>query len=458
MNMEQMYDLIVVGGGPAGYAGAIKAAQLGKKVAVVEAVSVGGTCLNRGCVPTKSLMHAAEFFVSLNDGEKLGVAIDVSRVSYDYKRMVENKNETVAKLRRGIETLFKQNDIDFYSSYAKIISSGSVVAGDQVLTARKILVATGCAPAIPPIDGAGNEGVVTSDDALDFERVPNDIIIIGGGVIGVEFASLYNMLGSSVTVIEAESRILPLIDAELSRSTAMLLKKRGVTIETSALVKKIEWIDNRLSCSYVVNGGEKQAAADTVLIATGRRPNTEGLFDDSVKIALDKGYIVADTSGATSVDGIYAAGDVVKGAMQLAHVASAMGENAVCAMFGQEPHYSMNAIPSCIYISPEIASVGYTEKQARDEGIECVTGKCVMGGNARTAIASSERGFIKLVFESESRTLIGAQLMCERATDIIDELTLAVEKKLICDDLCRTVRAHPTFAEAITEAAKAALH
>ncbi len=447
-------DLVVIGGGPAGYVAAIKAAQLDKRVTLIEADAVGGTCLNRGCVPTKALLHAAELYAAAKAGEAIGVV--AKEIIFDYARAAAHKETVVSQLREGIETLLRQNRITCIQDRAQIVGAGAVAVGNQTIQTEKILVATGSVPARPPIAGIDSAGVVTSDGLLAMNRCPESIVIIGGGVIGVEFASFYTMLGVAVTILEAEDRILPLFDLELSRSAAMLLKKRGITIVTGACVQRIETTTQNTVCYTTQNGEDAAVSAALVLVATGRRANTEGLFADGVAVNMQRGFVETDADGKTSLAGVYAAGDVVFGAVQLAHAASAMGENAVCAMFGKPKPFTMQNIPACIYTSPEIASVGITEQQAKQAGTDVVVGKYLMGGNARMQIASGERGFIKLLFRADTHVLCGAQLLCERATDLIDELALAIEQGLTDLQVAGIVRAHPTFAEGIGEAATAA--
>ena len=447
--MKDRYDLIVIGAGPAGYVGAVEAASLNKSVLVVECREAGGTCLNRGCVPTKTLLHSAELFAEIKSAERLGIAAE--KVTVDYDKMTARKDEIVAKLRGGIELLFKQNGIDYVESSATIKNSGAVTVGGEDIRTDKILIATGSVPARIPIEGVELSGVVTSDELLAEKVLPKSIVIIGGGVIGIEFASLFNALGVSVSVIEATERILPLLDVELSRSVSASLKKRGVTFVTSAKVVKIEKSEG-LECSYEEKGESKMVSGERVLLSVGRRANIDGLFADGFSLKTERGYIVADESGATSEDSIYAAGDVVFGAVQLAHVASASAVNAVLSMFGDEARYDMRVVPSCVYTCPEIASVGLSEKQAEEKGIRAITGKYLMTANARTLIETDERGFVKVVFDGDSKRIIGAQLMCPRATDMVAELSTAIVSGLTAKDMLRTIKPHPTFAEGIAEA------
>jgi dihydrolipoamide dehydrogenase len=450
--MKERYDLAVIGAGPAGYVGAIHAARLGKSVLLIERGEAGGVCLNRGCVPTKALLHSAEIYSEVKNAERLGIT--VKDVSLDYAKLSARKDEIVARLRAGIEGLLSANGVEVVSGQAKVVASDTVTENGERIKTDKILIAVGARPAKLPIEGADLPNVMTSDELLESDRLPESIVIIGGGVIGIEMASLFSALGSRVTVIEAAGRILPPFDVELSRSLSASLKKRGVTFATDALVKRIEKTDGGLACVYEEKGEEKRAEGKRVLVSVGRKPNTEDLFADGFSVKTERGYIVADENGETSVKGVYAAGDVVFGLPQLAHAASASATNAVHSMHGETKPYDIGVIPSCVYTSPEIACVGLNEKEAAENGIAAVSGKFIMSANARTLIATDERCFIKLVFESETRRLIGAQLMCERATDMIGELATALANGLGDKELLRAVKAHPTFSEGIAEAAE----
>ncbi len=457
--MEKSYDLAVIGAGPAGYEAAIRAAQLHLSVALVEDRELGGTCLNRGCIPTKTILHTAELYQEAKRFDEIGLHAD--GVSFDYGALTHRKDEVVTRLRSGIEQLVKANKIDLLSGTGQIVNAHTVRvtppdAQPVELTAEHILIAAGSVPSRPPIPGSDLPEVVTSDELLgpDAKFYPR-LVIIGGGVIGAEFAAAMNNLGSDVTIIEAMGRILPNMDRELSQSLAMLLKKRGVKIHTSASVERIE-PGAPLSCVFTEKGESHAAEADGILIATGRRPNTAGLFAEGCTVDMERGAILTDEHFETSLKGVFAVGDARKG-IQLAHAASAQGIAAVEYLAGHTPTVHLEAIPSCVYTSPEIASVGLTADEAKEQGIEVKTGKSLTGPNGRSLIAGQERGFAKLVFCAEDDVLIGAQLMCARATDLISELTQAVVHRLTAQEIASLVRPHPTFSELVTEAAEDAL-
>ena len=452
--MSEKYDLIVIGAGPGGYTAAISAAQQGMKVAITEACSAGGTCLNRGCIPTKALLHSSNMYREMKSCE--GIGIFAEKLSYDMQAIYKRKNEIVADIRGNIEALLKANKIDLFHGKTKILSSAEVeiyLEGEVThLQTAKILIATGAIPAHPPIEGLDLSGVITSNELLEGQAIDyKSLIIIGGGVIGAEFASFFSDLGCEVTIIEATERILPTLDRELSQNLSMILKKRGVAIHTGCTVERISAADEALCCHFTGKSGSQELSAQGVLVSIGRKPDVEGLFGDGLNIKMQRG-IVVDEHFETSEKGIYAIGDVLEGSIQLAHAASAQALNAVAEMAGNEPPVELSAVPSCIFTSPEIASVGITAEQAKANGIEVKTGKYAMSGNGKTIIEQQERSFIKLTFDAKTEALLGAQLMCARASDIVSELSSAIANKLTIHQLGAVIRPHPTFSEAVTEA------
>lgn len=450
------YDLVVIGGGPGGYVAAIRASQLGMKTALVEKRELGGTCLNRGCIPTKTLMHAANQYRESADWTDLGLQLEGRR--YDFAGLHQRKNAVIGQLRDGIAQLLKANKVDVYQAAGQIVDGNTVKVGEETLTAGHILIAAGSVPAVPPISGADLPGVVTSDGLLEQQGVDcQRLLIIGGGVIGVEMASIYNALGKQVTIVEAAERILPPMDREISQNLSMILKKRGVEIYTGAMVSAIQKTDNGLQCCFTYKKEEKTAEADVVLISVGRRPCTAGLFAEGFAVAqTERGFVEVDGQFRTSVPTISAIGDVI-GRIQLAHAAEAQGIAAVEYMQGLgQSSVNYELVPACVYTAPEIASVGMTADEAKKAGRDVVTGKYIMNGNAKTIIEQQERGFIKVVFDKETDVLLGAQLMCARATDFISELVTAVSLGLTREQLARTMRPHPTFCEGITEAVEGA--
>ena len=450
------YQLIVIGAGPGGYEAAIRAAQLGLTTALIERRDVGGTCLNRGCIPTKAMLHSAQLYREAANFELFG--LHTENTSFDWAKVHQRKNDVVVKLRTGIEQLIKANKIDFFNNSASILGKNDVQLDQgEVIRGENILIATGSVPARPPIPGLDLPNVVTSDELLDdphftqTDSLAKEILIIGGGVIGVEFASVFSSFGCHVTIVEAMERILPTMDREISQSLNMVLKKRGVSIHTGAMVEKLEQDENGLVCHFTEKGKAQAVPAQQVLVAIGRRPNIQGLFAEGFEVACERGRIVTDENFRTSVDSIYAIGDVTS-KIQLAHMASAQGICAVHIIAGQKPPIDLRYVPGCIYTDPEIASVGITEDEAKQQGIPVKKGKFLMTGNGRSLIDEQERGFIKVLAHQETDVILGAQLMCSRATDIVAELATAIVNGLTCAQLAGVIRPHPTFCEGVTEA------
>lgn len=455
--MRENYELIVIGSGPGGYVAAIKAAKLGKKTAIVEKRDIGGTCLNRGCIPTKTLMHSTHFLREAKQMEAAGIFFTDMKLDYD--KLGERKDEVVSKIRNGISGLLKANGVTIYEGSAKIVDVNMVriTTSEEDIDAQadNILIATGSVPTMPNIEGAKLNNVVNSDDLLSGEiKQYNKLLIIGGGVIGVEFATIYNEMGCDVEIIEAMDRILPGMDKEISQSIAMSLKRRGIAIQTGARVERIrEGGSFGLVCEYSHKDKSKTTEAEGILLSVGRRPNTEGLFGDGISLDMERSTIKVDDYFMTSVPGIYAIGDVIFG-KQLAHAASAQGIVAVERICGLSPSIDLKVIPSCIYTVPEVASVGIDEAEAMASGYQVKVGKYPMLGNSKTLLSMGERGFIKLVSDEKDGRLLGAHLMCDRATDMIGELSMAISKKLTYKDIASIIRPHPTYEEGITEAAE----
>ena len=447
----QEHDLVIVGGGPGGYVAAIKAAQLGLDVAVVERDSLGGTCLNRGCIPTKTLMHTTDLLEEVGIADICGLMVDGAHVDID--KLFERKDAVVSQIVGGVGTLFKANGVTLYKGDGKITGEHTVVvSGDEPaeITAKDIIIATGSTPAVPPIPGLDLPGVVTSDGLLDKAVDYKSLLIIGGGVIGVEFASVYAALGCKVTVVEMLDRLVANMDKEISQNLTMIMKKRGIDIYTSAAVKSLEEADGGLAVNFTYKDKEEQVVAQGVLAAMGRKPVTAGLFE-GVDVELNRGFVVVDDEYRTNIPSIRAIGDVIGGAM-LAHKASAEGIKAVELIAGVTPDADTTYVPGCVYTTPEIATVGMSEAEAVEAGHEVVVGKFPMSGNGKTIIAQSPRGFIKVIFDAKTDKLLGAALMCERATDMIGGFVTALCNGLTRDQMKTTMWPHPTFSEGIGEA------
>ena len=447
------YQLIVIGAGPGGYEAALRAAKLGKKVAVVERREAGGTCLNRGCIPTKTLLHASAIYRDAKNGAHCG--IHTEDIHADMAEIFAYKRAVSQKLSAGIESLFKTAKIDLLRGTALITGSGCVRVTDadgsaNDYTCDDILIATGSVPSRPPIPGL--ELAMTSDELLEgCDHLYRSIVIIGGGVIGIEFATFYADLGCAVTVIEGMDRLLPNMDKELGQNLALILKKQGVKVFTNAMVQRVEQAGEDLAVHFTCKEKEETVSGEAVLCAIGRRAYCDGLFADGVGVEMNGRSIAVDGNFETSLPRVYAIGDV-SAVIQLAHVAAAQGTACVERMCGVQDHVDLNVIPSCIYSAPEIAVVGITEAEAKEQGIPAVVGKCAMFGNARTVIEDPGRCFMKLVADRDTGRLIGAQLMCQHASDIISQLSAALVNGLTVGQLLSVMRPHPSFEEAMTEA------
>ena len=459
------YDLVIIGGGPGGYEAAIEASKVyGMKVALVEARELGGTCLNRGCIPTKTLLHSADLLYELKThGEHIGLT-GYEGTDCDMAALHARKNEVVDQLVAGIGSLMKMNKVTVYHGLGSIVDANHVRVAlsdgcTDDLEAKNIMIATGSVPAFPPIPGAESDKVVTSDELLDLDHKVDELIIVGGGVIGCEFASVFSSLGTKVTIVEALPAIIANLDKELGRSLSMIFKKsKGIDIHTGAMVTAFKEDGDRISCCYTEKGKECEVSGDLVLMSIGRRANTAGLIaedaSDEIKgLLMEKGCLVVGPNYMTSVAGVYAIGDVI-GGIQLAHVATAEGKCAVAFMNGAVPPVDVKTIPSCIYTSPEIASVGITADEAKEQGLDVVTKKYPMSANGKTVLSLQERGFIKVVADKETGRVLGAQMMCARATDMISQFAQAVVSGLTLEDMSHVVFPHPTFSEGIGEAVR----
>lgn len=448
------FDIAVIGGGPGGYTAAEQAAKGGRSVVLFEKEDLGGTCLNRGCVPTKALLHSAEAYAALAHVQDLGVA--VQGASYDFAAMHRRKDQIVDTLRQGVAKRMKASKVTVVAGQAQIQRAGLVTCNGEDYQVEDIIIATGSQVSYPPIPGIRLPGVYNSRDILEGEGHDfRSLVIIGGGVVGVECAVLYRRLGCEVTVLEAADHLLPAMDRELAQRLAMVLKKQGVAVEVKAAVQKIEGTPGEMTVTYTdKKGAEHQITAQGVLAAAGRIANLDGLFGPDFSVELDRGAVVGDEVGRTSVPHVYVIGDAKARNIQLAHVASAQGENAAAVILGKRPPLDMNVVPSCIYTDPEIASVGLTEEQAKGEEIPVKTAKALTGANGKCLIEGAESGYVKLVTDQATGRLLGAQLVCPRATDMVGEAALAIQRGLTAGELADVIHPHPTFSEMLYDAAE----
>jgi dihydrolipoamide dehydrogenase len=455
-----MYDVVVIGAGPGGYVTAIRAAQLGLKTAVIENRDIGGTCLNLGCIPTKTLLYAADMYYEARHGFE-SVGLCAPDVSYDPVKLYARKDEVVQQMRDGVEKLLKGNHVSIHKGTGVITAPGKVrvdlaEGSSEELEAGHIIIATGSVPSRPDFPGCGLPGVVTSDELLNAGgKIYNRLVVLGAGVIAIEFADLFARLGCEVTVA-VRSSLLRVWSRDISQNLSMIFRKHGIRIYETTTIRSTEAAEGGLLCHFISREKPLDLYADGVLVANGRAPFTDSLFGDGVSIATERGHILVNDDFETSMAGVYAIGDVT-GKTQLAHAASAQGVFVAERITGTVPQINLNLVPSCIYTDPEIACVGLTEDQAAERGIKAITGKYVMNGNGKCLIQMSERSFVKLVADAGTGKLVGAQLMCPRASDMISELSLAIARGVTAEELAGVIHPHPTFGEGIAEAAETLL-
>lgn len=446
--------ITIIGGGPGGYVAAICGAQLGARVTLIEKDTLGGTCLNRGCIPTKSLLQSAGIFKQIEAADTFGITVE--KIALDFSKVCKRKQQVVRQLLNGVNFLMKKNGINVIKGTGTIIEPGRVkVAGNENITIEtdQIIIATGSKPLSIPIKGANQKGVINSDGALAMERLPESMIIIGGGVIGLEFAQIFHRFKTRVTVIEMAPQVLPSEDAEIARMLEKILRKEGIDIYTGAEVKSIE-TDKQGYKTVFFNVGdkEKKLAAGKVLIAAGRRPCIENIGLKKLGVSLKNGAIIVNKRMETDIKNIYAIGDVT-GDPMLAHKAMAEGRCAVQNAIGIDSEIDYKTVPRCIYTSPEIASVGLTEKAALEKYGDIKIGKFPFRGNGKALIMDKTEGMVKFIIESKYDEVLGAEIIGPCATEMIAEAVLGMHLEATINDFASAVHAHPTLSEAIMEAA-----
>jgi dihydrolipoamide dehydrogenase len=451
------YDVIVIGSGPGGYVCAIRCAQLGLKTACVEGrETLGGTCLNIGCIPSKALLHAShQLHEAEHNFEKMGLKVAAPKV--DWKAMLAYKDDVIGQNTKGIEFLFKKNKIDWLKGWGSIPEAGKVKVGDEVHSAKHVVIASGSEPSSLPGIEIDEETVVTSTGALELGKIPKKLVVIGAGVIGLELGSVYARLGAEVTVIEYLDGITPGMDVEVAKQFQKILSKQGLKFVLGAAVQGVETLKTKAKVTYKLrkDDSEHTIDADTVLVSTGRRPFTDGLglADLGVKMT-DRGQIETDGHYATSVKGVYAIGDAIAGPM-LAHKAEDEGMAVAEILAGQAGHVNYDVIPGVIYTHPEVASVGKTEEQLKEAGHAYKAGKFSFMGNGRAKANFAADGFVKILADSKTDRVLGAHIIGPMAGDLIHEICVAMEFGAAAEDIARTCHAHPTYSEAVREAALA---
>lgn len=456
----------VIGGGPGGYVAAIRVAQLGAEVTIFEKEHLGGACVNVGCIPTKVLLHTSELFDELMGAKEYGIEVQ-GEVKVNWQALQKRKNKIVDRLVGGVKGLLLANKVQIVMGEACLKDKNNI---DVVLFDGKkesyqvdsIIISTGSKSFTPPISGVNLQGVIDSTGALSLKEVPKELVIIGGGVIGLEFATLYKSLGSKVTVIEMLPDILPMIDKEISSSIKTILENKGVKILNNAKVNALEEDKNKLTTKYTLEGKEVAISSDKVLISVGRRAVTNNLNLEAIGVKLNRGFVSIDDKMETNIKNIYAIGDCT-GKIMLAHVASQQGVVVAENIMGHESKVYYNTVPFCVYTKPEIAAVGLTEEVAKEKGIDYKVGKFPLIANGKSLIMNETDGcMIKIISDSKYDEILGVHIIGPRATDLITEGALAIRLEATVDELITTIHAHPTVGEAFKEAAlsvnKKAIH
>ncbi|HEY3754889.1 MAG TPA: dihydrolipoyl dehydrogenase [Opitutaceae bacterium] len=451
------YDLVVIGGGPAGYAGAIRAGQLGKKVVCIESERAGGTCLNWGCIPTKALLKSAELYQKFQKSDVFGLS--AKEVSFDFEKVMGRSRAVSDQMAKGVEFLFRKNKVEYVIGKAQVTVPGMVEVTDgpqkgKFFKSKNILLATGCLMRRLPgltVDGAR---VMTSREALAAKTLPQSIIIVGAGAIGVEFAYFYNALGSRVTLVEMLPQVLPVEDEEVSKLLEKSFVKQGVAIHLATKCENFRVGADSVKVTLVKDGQSQEVEAESVLSAIGVVPNLEGALSNKLKLDLDRGYVKVADNYETSAKGIYAAGDII-GPPWLAHVATFEAVSAVNGMFGFAKAHRVKNFPGCTYCQPQVASTGLTEKLAKEKGLDYKVGKFPFVAVGKAVASNESEGFVKVIADAKTGEIYGAHIIGAEATEMIAEYGLAMELEATVAEVHHNIHAHPTLTEALGEAAAA---
>ncbi len=459
---ETTFDLVVIGSGPAGYVAAIRAAQLGLKTACIEMQALGGTCLNVGCIPSKTFLHSTELLQTLQkEGKNHGIETD--GVRFNFNQLMNRKNKVVATFNAGVAGLFKKNRVTHIQGKAVLASPSTITVSNQTISARHIILATGSEPIPLPFLPFDERRIVSSTGALSLEQIPKEMVVVGAGVIGVELGSVYCRLGSKVTFIEFLDRICATFDESLSKELQKLLEAQGMQFNLSSKVVSAQVNEKQITLKVSLpDQSTKEMSGDVVLVSIGRKPYTQGLGLEKIGIQQNgKGFIKIDGLFRTNIPNIYAIGDIVDGPM-LAHKASEEGVAVAEIIAGQRPKIDYAAIPNVVYTHPEVASVGMTEAEAKAAGLDIKVGTFPFKANSRAVCTGEESGFVKVIAEGKSGILVGVHIIGSHASELIAEAGLAIQKRATLADIIHTPHAHPTLAEAMKEAAldaeKRAIH
>lgn len=457
---ESIYDVAIVGSGPAGYTAAIRAGQYGLKTALIEKDNVlGGTCLHVGCIPTKALLFNAELWDHLKEAKEFGIeGVDARKLNWT--AVQERKSKIVSKHAKGLEFLMKKNKVETVRGYGKLTgpAQGGVftlaVKGTESksIKAKNVIIATGSEARMLPGLEPGDR-VLTNIEILKLSEIPESLVIVGAGAVGVEFASIYRSFGSQVTILEMLSRLVPIEDEDISKELARVYRKRGINFHTGAKVEKVERTKAGISVVISADGKQQKIEAERILIAVGRKPNTDNVGLEKTRVKSDRGFVKTNEWMQTDEPGVYAIGDIVQGTPQLAHVGAMEGIVAVSTIAGKEDKpIDLQKIPNCTYCHPEIGSVGLTEAKAKELGHTVKIGKFPFTANSRASIVGQHEGFIKIVSDAEYGEILGVHIIGPQATELIAEAVTAMELEATVEDLMWTIHAHPTLAEAMLDA------
>lgn len=440
------YDIIVVGGGPAGYMSAVRAAQLGARVALLEKSELGGICLNKGCIPSKTYLKTAQMIDQIHSYEERGIKLESQNFSIDMERVLMEKDQTVEKLRLGIGQLLKSHGIDLYYGEARVGRDKEIYLEDLQLKGQKIIVATGSKPKKLDLPGSDSQRILDSSQLLDLKQIPEDLIIIGAGPISLEMATIFSSFGSKVTIVSRSKRILKQKDQDLSREVEKIIKKKGISLMKSAEIVAFSEKDEKIELQLK----DQALEAEYILLAIGQEPRTE--LAEDLGLAIDQGGVQVNSYMESSVRGIYAVGDV-NGIQMSAHGAYRMGQIAAeNALVGNRISLEADLIPSCIFTNPEIATIGKTEKELRDQAKEIAIGKFYFSANGRALAYGESQGFVKIIIDKKYGQILGAHMVGAKTTELINELSIIMQNELTAYEVVNTVHAHPTYSEVIVEA------